>query len=246
MPYPLADLAYGLRCCLSELATKRERNHLQIAAGGVSICPPKLQRLHRVDEQYYFYYDNSVVYVKEMVEATDGIRTVLHIDIDDTETYPRDAIVRPVQNSYNLNFADVLTAFPNVECLTVDVKNFSPSWISEILQFNKNKLTSLSMVVPEEQIPLFTIDRILNFVKAQNNIFSLGIRCKAGRRINLNLLLNKHGISDRNSSPSYSPVEKLVNAFKKLPMGEMESATKHVYLSDYNTTFEYCFPKKVK
>uniref|UniRef100_A0A7E4V692 F-box domain-containing protein n=1 Tax=Panagrellus redivivus TaxID=6233 RepID=A0A7E4V692_PANRE len=62
MPYPIANLAYGLRCRLHDLAEHLERYNLQIAAGAPSICPPiqVVQRKHTIN----FVRENGTLMLK--------------------------------------------------------------------------------------------------------------------------------------------------------------------------------------
>uniref|UniRef100_A0A7E4V0P7 FTH domain-containing protein n=1 Tax=Panagrellus redivivus TaxID=6233 RepID=A0A7E4V0P7_PANRE len=150
MPYPIAKLAYGLRCRLHELATPVERYRLQTAAGTASICPP-IQKTETISGYFKFDYNDSNTIVKEAWRGIDPI------------DYRKDGIVYDgcdyvqIINAKTHNFDEPFEYFLNPSA-TVKLTN------CDICQQFIEKLSRV-----------FTSNHTVKFSKTTNESFKLNI-----------------------------------------------------------------------
>uniref|UniRef100_A0A7E4UV53 FBD domain-containing protein n=1 Tax=Panagrellus redivivus TaxID=6233 RepID=A0A7E4UV53_PANRE len=199
MPCPIAKLAYGLRHRLSELATPIERYDLQIAAGAVSICPPKRQTIREFSPMFACENGSISVYGHAMGQPKTTqivlykntlfkcrLRAVFkNFDLPDlaSESFTH-FILQPfmlvLQNcNISKHFIDTLfnkvgTVVKNVEIMNNADYRFLPrNYFAVLSMFENRSLKLLRFIVLATQFTLSDFVALTKFLGAQQQGFSL-------------------------------------------------------------------------
>uniref|UniRef100_A0A7E4V0M2 F-box domain-containing protein n=1 Tax=Panagrellus redivivus TaxID=6233 RepID=A0A7E4V0M2_PANRE len=128
MPYPIAKLAYGLRCRLHELAGPPERYNLQIAAGDFSICPP-IQNV--INNRLIFRRDNGKPVLYKLYPNTNPIP----VDLAENTLVCESVFTFTKISIENFKSASFKNLFINTKRLEFECCDFSKNFFKTLRPF---------------------------------------------------------------------------------------------------------------
>uniref|UniRef100_A0A7E4VD83 F-box domain-containing protein n=1 Tax=Panagrellus redivivus TaxID=6233 RepID=A0A7E4VD83_PANRE len=75
--------------------------------------------------------------------------------------------------AHTLNFSQLFTAFPQVQCIRLDRCQLSETWIADILQCKKHSFQALDITIYSNQLETFKLNDLIKFMKVQRRGFCM-------------------------------------------------------------------------